>query len=241
MPNTRIDFIGQKYHRWTILGDSPDRIVGEKKIRTRIVNCLCDCGTERAVLLYTLRNGDSISCGCHRREVTGKLNFTHGQARAQKQTKEYKAWAQMIQRCFKFRDINVKNYQDRGITVCDRWKNSFESFYGDMGEATSKKHSVDRINNDLNYSCGKCEQCVRNGWEMNCRWATSRVQQGNTRRNRWLEYNGREMILADWAREFKIDRSHLGELLKKKPMEIIAAKYELKVQLDIINKKYAVS
>ena len=85
-------------------------------------------------------------------------------------TPEYRAWFNMKQRCFNPNNVYYFNYGGRGITVCDRWKNSFENFFADMGLKPTPKHSIDRIDNDDNY----CPD--------NCKWST-RVEQANNQRN----------------------------------------------------------
>jgi hypothetical protein len=54
------------------------------------------------------------------------------------------------------------------------------AFYEDMGPRPEGT-SLDRKDNDGNYSCGKCDECKRNGWKANCRWATRLVQLLNKR------------------------------------------------------------
>ena len=66
-------------------------------------------------------------------------------------------------------DKSNKNYGGRGIAVCDEWRDSFESFYRDMGDRPSPKHSIERMDVDGGYS------------KDNCRWATA-VEQGRNRR-----------------------------------------------------------
>lgn len=119
-----------------------------------------------------LASGNTKSCGCLRRETTslvGLAKKTHGM----RDTPEYGVWANMKDRCYNPSSEDYKNYGGRGIKVCERWLNSFENFYEDMGEKPWSKllYSLDRINNDGNYE------------PSNCRWATVK-QQVNNRRKR---------------------------------------------------------
>ena len=81
-----------------------------------------------------------------------------------------RTWYHMIRRCTNPHDSGYKDYGGRGITVCERWADSFENFLVDMGPKPTVAHSLDRIDNDGNYEPG------------NCRWATAKQQANNSRR-----------------------------------------------------------
>lgn len=201
--------IGQKFHRWTVLGYSHSRMqVSERKAPERIHYwlCRCDCGTERSVTARQLGKAKkpSQSCGCLTRERVAIGNKLHNSTHGMSKSREHQAWAGMKQRCLDPNWPGRHNYSGRGITVCERWASSFESFYHDIGTRPSDAHSLDRIDNDGNYSCGQCDQCVTNGWPMNARWATKSEQVRNTRRTQWVEYQGERAPLIEWCERLNI-------------------------------------
>lgn len=113
-------------------------------------------------------------------------------------------------RCFKRECRDYKNYGGRGITVCSGWKNSFSSFLKDVGTKPSPDLSIDRIDNNGNYSCGKCEECIENGWKMNVHWGTRLEQMNNQRRTRLFTFNGKTQSSNFWAEELGINPYTLG-------------------------------
>ena len=102
-------------------------------------------------------------------------------------TKTYDIWNTMKQRCYNRKSISYKNYGARGITVCDRWRNSFSNFLNDMGEKEDGM-SIDRIDVNGNYE------------PSNCRWANKIEQCNNTRVSHYLVYNGEIKTVTQWAR-----------------------------------------
>lgn len=159
--------------------------------------CKCSCGTEKIIASIALRLGRTKSCGCWHSECVTKKNITHGKNR----TSIYTRWQQMMDRCYNPNNNNYKDYGGRGITVDEPW-HVFENFYKDMGEPTTPKHSLDRIDNNKGYN------------KNNCRWATNKVQTNNTRRNHIIEFNGQRKTLAQWSELTGLDSSAIRRRLK---------------------------
>jgi hypothetical protein len=137
----------------------------------RFWNCDCECGGHTVSRTDALLYGLSESCGCLNSQIVSEMSRTHGQAWPQA-TPEYRAWAHMKGRCTNPAHDNWDDYGGRGITVCERWLQSFEAFYADMGPRPNHELSLDRINNEGNYEPG------------NCRWATIAQQNSNRRPRR---------------------------------------------------------
>lgn len=153
-----------------MIGSRFGRLVVKKQDRRRKATIYrwfivrCDCGTTKSVAGFVLRRGNVVSCGCYAREIHTK----HGDSR----TPEYATWLGMIRRCEAEHRADYPDYGGRGIKVASRWRNSYQAFLDDMGRRPSRKHSLDRINNDGDYT------------PTNCRWATPKQQAANRRKRR---------------------------------------------------------
>jgi hypothetical protein len=150
--------------------------------------CGCECGGSKIVTTALLRAGITRSCGCLFVDAVRASNTRHGMSRTTApKAPEYRIWSLAIQRCHNPHHPPFKNYGGRGITVCDRWRASFEAFYADMGPRPSPAYSLDRIDNDKGY----CPE--------NCRWATRTEQARNSRKARLLTWNGETRCVSEWA------------------------------------------
>lgn len=171
----------------------------------------CDCGIEKKIRTDGVYSGKVISCGCHKNK--NLQDIIHGMSK----NRLYKIWVGMKERCYNKKHKEYKNYGNRGITVCDRWKNSFVNFLEDMGKSYINNLTIDRIDNNGNY-CKK-----------NCRWATIKEQQRNKRTNYSVYYKGIRYCLSELSEKFGIKY----ECLYKR---IVILKWD--IEKSLINKNF---
>ena len=129
--------------------------------------------------------------------MRNEMNYSHGLSG----TPEYHAWVDMKQRCLNPNAKNYSYYGGRGITVCDRWLN-FKNFLADMGSRPTAKHSLDRIDNNADYSPN------------NCKWSTKAEQQNNQRTNRLITIENNTRTIAQWAKKMGYGETVIYERLK---------------------------
>ena len=186
------DLTGKKFGRLTVL--EFDSKTNDRKIKWK---CICECGNNTSVTGKNLRNGTTKSCGCLHRE---KFNHViHGK----RNTRIYRIWRNMLNRCECKSHTEYPRYGGRGITVCSEWKNFIAFYDWSMSNGYTDNLSIDRKDVNGNY----CPE--------NCRWATPKEQSRNTRRNRMLEYNGKVQCVADWEAETGIHRSLIQQRIDR--------------------------
>lgn len=186
--------VGDKIGECTYLGEA------YSKNWVRFGNFKCKCGEIFISSISKVKSLHTRSCGCLVSEKVIKLNKTHGMTNSP----EYNSWVNLIQRCTNPNNKRFPEWGGRGIKVCDRWLNSFENFYEDMGNKPSQFHSVDRYpdNNGI-YEQG------------NARWATTKEQALNRRSNLMVEYKGDLQPLKKLTERYDLTYSVIYQRIKK--------------------------
>lgn len=197
------DLIDMKFGRLTVI-DYAGTHITPCGTRKKLWKCVCDCGKEKTVCESNLKNGSTKSCGCLKTERIVKHNTKHSGSK----DRLYGIWKNMKRRCHSPKDSHYKTYGEKGVRVCDEW-NCYEVFKewayangykenADYGECT-----IDRINNDGDYE------------PSNCRFVNRIAQANNTSRNRFVEFEGKRLTIAEFARAMNIDKNHAWYYIDK--------------------------
>jgi len=188
------DLTGKSNNRLTAMWP-----VGKRKGHGVRWLCLCNCGTLKTVFCSDFNSGGVKSCGCLAKEVARRSmklvreqfpkKIIHGLTKSP----EHAVWSSMKHRCSNPNSTGWKSYGGRGIKVCDSWRESFESFYADMGPRPTPSHSLDRIDVNGNY----CPE--------NCRWATKSQQNSNQRKKLTITNFSDAEIREEYFRRFPLE------------------------------------
>lgn len=170
------DLTDKLFGRWTV------KLYAGKRGKNHYWECVCLCGTTRAVAGYALTGETTGSCGCLKSEQMRAKKTRHGG----KGTPEYIAWKNLRARCGNPKKPVYRYYGGRGIKCCERW-NDFANFLADVGHRPTADCSIDRINADGHYE------------PSNCRWATKTEQANNRCNSHRLDHNGRTHTIAEWG------------------------------------------
>lgn len=204
-----IDLTGQQFGKLTVI-ERVHRIDPTIKHPATFWKCRCECGNEAVVRGGHLVSGHTKSCGCFGSEVriqNGSIS-KHGMSGR----RPYRIWTQMKTRCYNKSDEHFPDYGGRGITVCDEWKDSFESFCDwAMASGYSDDLTIERIDVNGNY----CPE--------NCRWATRKEQTVNRRSTLFLTYKGETKTLKEWSELTGINYQTIRyrKIMGKTPDEIL--------------------
>jgi len=111
---------------------------------------------------------------------------------------EYALWLAMKDRCYNARNKRYYRYGGRGITVCNRWLESFDNFISDIGRRPSNEHSIDRTDNNGNYA------------PANVKWSTREEQCNNRRTNTYITIHGVTKSVSQWSRHYGVNKRTLA-------------------------------
>ena len=185
---------GQRFGRLLVVARA-----GSSDRGAAIWTCQCECGQTHYVRGQSLRRGAIRSCGCLNRDLLRARMTKHGGH----SLPEYRIWSGAKRRCFHPGTPYYKYYGGRGITMCDRWRHSFVSFYEDMGPRPSPTLTLERIDNNGPYEPG------------NCCWATRRQQRRNQRPRSSVTFRGATHTIWEWAHLFNLPPRTLWDRLKR--------------------------
>ena len=188
-----------RYGRLVVLGraPAPASVTLKATCWPAYWECACDCGKVIVIRGACLANGQR-SCGCERRELTAQRNTKHGRYG----TPEHNSWSGIRDRCCNPKNKDFHKYGGRGIKMCQRWRESFESFYQDMGDRPSPSHSIERKNVNGDYELS------------NCMWAMPKAQGRNKRNSMMLTARDRTMQVNDWAEAIGIKKETICSRLR---------------------------
>ena len=186
------DMIGQTFNHLLIISKASKKD-NDRSIR---LNCLCKCSKKTIHRKSEILSNHTKSCGCLRKP------HGHTSRKGLKRTPTYVSWECMFQRCYNRNNESYCFYGGRDIQICDRWHN-FSNFLKDMGLRPSNKHTIDRKNNNGNYT------------PENCRWALPILQANNTSRNHYITISGKTYTLTQWVRIFNSNYDKVRSRLRR--------------------------
>lgn len=186
------DLTGQQFGRLTVKCVARKVKSGE---RYRYYwTCECQCGNTIEVRTDCLTQGLVRSCGCLKKEQDA-INLAANHSHKQSHSKLWNTYYGMISRCYNPNDKRYPDYGERGIRVCDEWRNDKNSFF-EWGKShgCSEGLQLDRIDNNGDYS------------PENCRWVTPKQNSLNRRSNVMIEYEGETITLTELSEKLGLSR-----------------------------------
>lgn len=190
-----IDLTGQRFGRLTVVERGFPNQGGDATW-----SCRCDCGNVCCIRGSSLRRGHTQSCGCLRPDRTKETKTVH----AQRNSRLYRIWLNMKNRCNNPHYHHYERYGGRGITICEQWITDFSAFQRwAFANGYADGLSIDRINNDKGY------------FPDNCRWTTAKEQSNNLSSNRLLTFGGVTKNVAQWCIIQKVNRNTVNSRLRR--------------------------
>ena len=191
----KTDYTGRKFGRWTVIGVAPNHITNGG-YSVPMWDCVCDCGTRRAVRGNDLRLRKSVSCGCYM--VENPVSKKHGASNSHL----YKIYYGMKQRCYNKSNKNYNHYGERGIDICKEWESyeAFEKWAYSNGYQDGL--TIERKNVNQGYSPNNCE------------WIGRAEQAKNKTTSVLITHNGETHIAAEWDKLLGFSHGTVGRRIR---------------------------
>lgn len=157
----------------------------------------CECGSLKWINTYNVNKGCIRSCGCIRKEHPNHTK--HGDSN----TRLYKIWKGMRERCYTPSSTNYNRYGEIGISICSEWDDYSMFKIWALENGYKDGLTIDRIDGKGNYE------------PSNCRWATYKEQANNIKTNRLITYDGETKTMTQWAEAIGIKPATLWARLNR--------------------------
>lgn len=194
-----INLIGQKFGKLTVIKYDG----ANKKRKTSMWLCKCECGNEKVIATHDLRHG-TISCGCLSEENKIKFKAKYRKGVETKERRIRSIYQGMYRRCYKKESNRYKNYGARGIKIYKKWlEDYFEFEKWAMENGYKADLTIDRKDVTGDYE------------PSNCRWISNKRQQNNRTNNHFLEIDGVEHTIAEWSEIYNIKQNTILYRLKR--------------------------
>lgn len=207
-----MDLTGHRYGKLVVL-----EYVGRNTSNRPLWKCQCDCGKMHIASTLDLRNGDTISCGCHKAKCLSNAMKKHGYSTERLYTK----WKGIHQRCYNPKCQMYKYYGGKGVQMCEEWKTDYTKFrewaYANGFDENAKGYdqTLDRIDCDGNYE------------PSNCRWTDMTTQSRNRGFTRKVTYRGEYLHIFTLADKYHLSHDNLYRRIVEKHMSPEAAVYDM--------------
>lgn len=193
MPKALVLQAGDKFNYFTYNGNY--KWVKEKK--EKYIECICICGKIKFYTVREIVKGRTRSCGCKRGEFMRKALIKHGLSGSLfnngRKHPLYSTWDGIKGRCYNKNHTYFKNYGNKGIVMCDEWRDDFKIFYEwAINNGWEKGLTLDRYPNKKgNYE------------PTNCRWANHKQKNNNKIDNIIITAFGESKTIPDWLADEK--------------------------------------
>ena len=206
------DLTGERFGKLTVVS------FDNRRNNRTYWKCICDCGGNRIVSNDHLKNGDITDCGCYKKHIA------HWKKHGMYNSRIYRIWSLMKERCYNEKRKDYNNYGGRGIKVCNEWLDSSTFIDWSLNNGYEDDLTLDRIDNNGDY----CPQ--------NCRWITAKEQGANKRNNRFITHNDITKTITQWAND-----NGLSYYVLKKRIDVLGWSFERAitepVHLNVSNEK----